>query len=193
MTDKLFDGEKDRTVLALIVARSWKEESYRKRFVSDPAAVLGEEGVTVPKGIDLKVLEDGPGVKYVNLTRGANDSKLTGDAGKLLEMLLPIPDGHELRFVQSTDNVRYIVLPLVPKHVNVNDASLNDLMLSSRSSGVATTYHNTVQTSEINITVDGATPTVVAVALHNDNIIVEQAVEAETSATVVAEAELVVT
>lgn len=58
MTTTYLQGEKSRTVLALITARSWKDQAYRDRFISEPELVLHEEGIQVPEGISLKVVVD---------------------------------------------------------------------------------------------------------------------------------------
>jgi nitrile hydratase len=43
---------------AMIVAKSWADEDYKQRLLSDASAVLKEEGIGVPEGLNIKVLED---------------------------------------------------------------------------------------------------------------------------------------
>jgi len=43
-----------------LFARCWKDESFKKRFLSEPAAVLAEEGFDVPEGVEIKVIENRP-------------------------------------------------------------------------------------------------------------------------------------
>jgi hypothetical protein len=43
---------------AVCIAKAWADEDYKQRLLSDAAAVLKEEGVNVPKGMDVKVLEN---------------------------------------------------------------------------------------------------------------------------------------
>jgi hypothetical protein len=43
--------------MAKIVAKAWADDEYKQRFISDPAAVLREEGVELPDGMNFKVLE----------------------------------------------------------------------------------------------------------------------------------------
>jgi hypothetical protein len=40
-----------------IVARAWDDDDYRKRLLAEPAAVLREEGIEVPPGIEVRVEE----------------------------------------------------------------------------------------------------------------------------------------
>ena len=42
---------------AKIVAKAWADEDYKQRLMDDPATVLTEEGVDVPVGLEIKVLE----------------------------------------------------------------------------------------------------------------------------------------
>ncbi|HVX15482.1 MAG TPA: NHLP leader peptide family RiPP precursor [Pirellulales bacterium] len=41
-----------------LVARAWSDDDFKQRLIDDPAAVLAEEGIEVPAGIELKVVED---------------------------------------------------------------------------------------------------------------------------------------
>ena len=43
--------------MAKIIAKAWADDEYKQRFISDPAAVLREEGADVPDGVIFKVLE----------------------------------------------------------------------------------------------------------------------------------------
>ena len=43
--------------MAKIIAKTWADDEYKQRFISDPAAVLREEGVELPDGVNFKVLE----------------------------------------------------------------------------------------------------------------------------------------
>lgn len=44
--------------LSRFIARCWSDAAFKARLLADPAAVLREEGVEVPAGIQLRVLED---------------------------------------------------------------------------------------------------------------------------------------
>ena len=42
---------------AKIVAKAWADDDYKKRLIDDPASVLAEEGMEVPEGVKLDVVE----------------------------------------------------------------------------------------------------------------------------------------
>ena len=52
---------------ARVVAKAWADEEYKRRLLADPAAVAREEGVPVPAGLTLKVVEDAPGTRTLVL------------------------------------------------------------------------------------------------------------------------------
>ena len=42
---------------AKVVAKAWADEDFKQRLIDDPASVLAEEGMEVPEGVELKVVE----------------------------------------------------------------------------------------------------------------------------------------
>jgi nitrile hydratase alpha subunit len=168
-----FDSDRDRTVLAMSIARAWRDEDYKRRFFSDPRAVLEEEGVEVPQDVTIKVVEEVPGVRYVPLTREI-DLAAGGDRLiRLLANLLPIPEGHEVRLIQSSERTRYFVFPS-PSYGGVA-GRISEAELLAMSFEATTT--NTTETLEAETTEAAVTDTT-------------EAQDAETSTTFVLEAEL---
>ena len=43
-----------------VVARAWSDESYKRRLLSDPQAVLAEAGVPIPPNVTLQMHEATP-------------------------------------------------------------------------------------------------------------------------------------
>lgn len=50
------EGEQQKK-WAKIVARAWASKDYKMRLLSEPAAILKEEGLEIPDGLDIKCLE----------------------------------------------------------------------------------------------------------------------------------------
>ena len=42
---------------AKIVAKAWADEDYKQRLLDDPASVLRAEGMTLPEGVEINVVE----------------------------------------------------------------------------------------------------------------------------------------
>jgi hypothetical protein len=173
------EGDRDRTVLAMIAARAWRDSSFRQQFVTDPKSVLAQEGVDVPDGVDVKVVEDTDTIKYLNISRDAEEADPQRIASTI-KLLLPIPAGHELRLVQSTDTTRYLVLPLPPAGVDPSQHPEPHLMAMAADAAVQSTYQVTTQT----VAAESTEVTVTETSAVQD---------AEAATTVVAVAELVAT
>ena len=56
------------------MARAWSDPVFKKRLVTDPKAVLLEQGIEVPDGADVKVVENTDEVVYINLPRQPQDN-----------------------------------------------------------------------------------------------------------------------
>lgn len=63
-----------------VVAQAWADEKFKKRLLTDPAAVLKEHGLEVPAGLDVRVVENTDKVYHLTLpARPAGEvTELTG-------------------------------------------------------------------------------------------------------------------
>ncbi|MCX5816090.1 MAG: nitrile hydratase subunit alpha [Proteobacteria bacterium] len=50
---------------AKLIAKAWADEDFKARLVADPVAVLRAEGIDVPDGKKLKVVEDTEDTSYI--------------------------------------------------------------------------------------------------------------------------------
>ena len=50
--------------MAKLLAKVWSDETFKKRLLSDSRAVLESEGIIVPPGVEVKVLEQTENVAY---------------------------------------------------------------------------------------------------------------------------------
>ena len=70
----IFLGEtpvtEQNTNLAKLFANCWKDEALKARFMSDPKADLAEYGMSVPDGMDVKVIENGDSHVHITLPAG---------------------------------------------------------------------------------------------------------------------------
>jgi len=65
-----------------IFAKCWEDEAFKERLMADPAGMLKAEGVEVPEGITVNVVEDTAQVR--NLVIPAQPGRL---ADELLESM----------------------------------------------------------------------------------------------------------
>jgi len=52
---------------ARVVAKAWADEEFKQRLLADPAAIAREEGVAIPDGLTVRVIEDAPGTRTLVL------------------------------------------------------------------------------------------------------------------------------
>jgi hypothetical protein len=50
-----------------IVARAWADPQFKARLMADPQAVLREHGIEPAAGVEVRVVEDIPGVQHLIL------------------------------------------------------------------------------------------------------------------------------
>lgn len=168
-------GDKWRTVWALTVAHMWRSDAYRKEFVADPKAGLKKIGVAVPDDVTVKVLEDTESITHIALP---HDLELRLPAAeqymRFFNKLFPLPEGHEVRILQSTDKTRYVVVPMKPRTMKEGELAEAELMAIAAGGTEAVTAETTeavvAETTEATVTETTevqdveTTTTVVAVA-----------------------------
>ncbi|MBZ5618239.1 MAG: NHLP leader peptide family RiPP precursor [Acidobacteriia bacterium] len=43
-----------------VIAKSWTDDGYKQKLLADPQSVLAQEGITIPAGVNLKVIDQQP-------------------------------------------------------------------------------------------------------------------------------------
>ena len=158
--------------MAMVIARAWKDPSFKARLIAHPNEVIEEEGYSIPAGVRFVVLENTRTVRYLPLKRNLDLTKDLKELKFVLGNLLPIQPGHEIRLVQSTENIRYAVLPATPENVDVDAATQKDLFGYAAAEGatfsvtdVATVQTVATLTTEVTGAEVGAEVVAVAVAV----------------------------
>ena len=171
-------SDKGRTALALLITKVWEDNELKKKFKKNPAKVLKAEGIEIPEGVDIKVLQNTKNIRYLPLSQAFDVKKDQAKIQALFSLITPIPEGKEVRLVQSSKKTIYILIPVrPPKNVRkaLSGVKLVNLAVAE---GFEVTYHDTTQTLEAE-----TTEAVVAETT--------EAMHVETSAGVVAEVALV--
>lgn len=50
-----------------IISKCWQDAGFKKRFLTEPKAVLAEFGMDLPAGLEVKVVENSDKVMYLTL------------------------------------------------------------------------------------------------------------------------------
>ncbi|MBR5162572.1 MAG: hypothetical protein IKW79_00960, partial [Schwartzia sp.] len=102
-----------------VVAKCWEDEAYKKRFLEDPEGVLAEAGFVVEEGVTYKVIEQPKLVKYLVIPHEGAKDAVQSIAKSLMNRIeqsdVIIPENTEVRIIQNTDDMRYMILPASPK------------------------------------------------------------------------------
>ncbi len=61
------DGKQQARLWAKVVAKAWADVAFKEKLISDPAAVLKAEGLDMPQGVNLKVVEDTTSLRHLVL------------------------------------------------------------------------------------------------------------------------------
>ncbi len=126
MTDLLTTGtEVTDDTLSMVIARAWSDEQYLHRLVEAPRDVLAEEGYEVSPDVEVRVLVDEPRISHFVVTRQTTDATAVAEA---LATRFPIPDTEEIRLVQSSDQLRYLVVPRRPESLGARIEAELDLV-----------------------------------------------------------------
>ncbi len=172
------NSDKGRTALALLITKVWEDKELADKFKKNPYIVLKNEGIDIPADVKIKVFQNSETVKYIPMTETFD---LKNDRDKIVSFfsyILPIPDGKEVRLVQSSEKTYYIVIPVPPDQKLRSTLSNMQLMNVALGGGFQTTYQYTTQTLQAETTQTAVAETT-------------EAGVAETSAAVVAEGVIV--
>ena len=60
-----------------LVAKAWSDEAFKQRLLRYPAAVLLAEGVAVPEGVEVRIVENTQTLLYFTLP--VNPAELSGE------------------------------------------------------------------------------------------------------------------
>jgi hypothetical protein len=91
MQTLLTNRQESQKVVSKLVAQAWLDEGFKQRFLSEPAAVLEENGVTVPSGVRVRVNEN-----------ASSDTAQSVESNGVYEILLPAkPSGFADQKIQS--------------------------------------------------------------------------------------------
>lgn len=59
-----YQWQKSQKVFSKIIAKSWTDSNYKNRVLNDPLSVLKEEGINIPEGVTITVVEDTPSTMH---------------------------------------------------------------------------------------------------------------------------------
>ena len=63
--------------LGQVVARAWTDEAFKRRLLAEPATVLREQGMDVPPGVEVRVVENTERLHHLILPASPAEGELS--------------------------------------------------------------------------------------------------------------------
>ncbi len=63
--ERLESVKEHRKKMAKVVAKAWSDASFKRKLMSDPKTILEAQGVTVPEGLEIEVVEQTKDLVYI--------------------------------------------------------------------------------------------------------------------------------
>lgn len=149
-------GDRDRVIMAEMIARCWQDPTFAEEFSADPVTKLTEAGMNIPPTKKVKVFRSTPDIVYMGLSHEMTTSDYTKFASTQFNSLLPLVAGREIRLIQSTPEYLPIIVPAAPATFVAGDLSDAELASVAGGGGYLVEAINVVSTGNAVAEVNGA-------------------------------------
>jgi hypothetical protein len=68
---------------AEIVGKAWQDAKFRRRLLDHPQTIMQEQGLSLPAGVELRVVENSPQAVYLTLPADPSTGQGSDDGGSL--------------------------------------------------------------------------------------------------------------
>ena len=72
--------ERNQSQIGRIIAKAWTDEAFKARLIADPVTTLRANGVAVPAGVTVTVVEDSATHRHLVLPPPAAEGELSDEA-----------------------------------------------------------------------------------------------------------------
>jgi hypothetical protein len=149
-------GDRDRVIMAEMIARCWQDAAFAEEFSKDPVKKLKEAGMQIPESKKVKVFRSDSQVIYMGLSHSMTTEDYTRFAKTQFEALLPLSEGREIRLVQSTPDYMPIVIPAPPQSFQAGTLSEAELASVAGGGGYLVEAVNVASTANAVAEANGA-------------------------------------
>jgi hypothetical protein len=71
---------------AKLIAKVWSDEAFKERLLMDPRATLDAEGIQVPEGVEVKVVEQTDKIFYLVIPEKPQVAAITEETERIAAM-----------------------------------------------------------------------------------------------------------
>jgi len=108
------DSDKNRAILAEVIARSWRDREYHGKLRQNPRLVLEQAGAVIPAGMEVVLLENTPTVINAVLPPMGEMDKYAARIQTAVKMLEVLPEDMEVHLHRDSATRAFIVFPVPP-------------------------------------------------------------------------------
>jgi hypothetical protein len=164
------DNDRNRAIIAEVIARVWREPAYRDQLKKNPKQTLQQAGMSIAADMEVVILENTPTVLHAVLPPRAEMERFASRLPRAVSLLTEMPDTVEVRVHRDSATRSYIVIPALPAAIKTGE--LTDAQLEQVAGGkghdsrVATTtlaVQTAVQATTTAVNAEGVTQVAIAV------------------------------
>jgi hypothetical protein len=123
------DNQRNRAIVAEVVARAWREPEYLSKLRQNPKLILENAGIAIPQSMDVAVLENTPTLINVILPSRADADKYADRVQKSAQLLKDLPEDMEVHLHRDSAARIFITIPQQPpKAGELSDGQLETVV-----------------------------------------------------------------
>jgi nitrile hydratase alpha subunit len=160
------DTDRNRAVLAEVIARSWRDPAFRASLKANPKQAVTAAGMQIPPNVEVVLLENTATIVHAVLPPRADMARYQARFDATVKKWFDMPDDLEIRVRRDSPQRIFVVIPAAPAK---GTGALSDRQLEQVAGGGATATYQTVvgvttavQTAEAVTTAAAAQDAVVA-------------------------------
>jgi hypothetical protein len=108
------ESDKNRAIVAEVIARGWREPAYMSQLRQNPKSVLQQAGASIPANTEVVLLENSPTVINAILPAMGDMAKYESRIQKAVQMLKDLPEDMEVHLHRDSATRAFIVVPERP-------------------------------------------------------------------------------
>ncbi len=108
------DTDRNRAVLAEVVARSWREPAFRASLKANPKKALTDAGMQIAANVEVVLLENTPTIIHAVLPPRSDMGRFQARVDTAVKRLLEMPDTIEVRVHRDSATRVFVVIPAAP-------------------------------------------------------------------------------
>jgi hypothetical protein len=137
------DTDRNRAVLAEVVARAWREPAFRSSLKANPKQALTQAGMQIPANVEVVLLENTPTIIHAVLPPRTDMTRYQARFDSAVKRLFDMPEDLEIRVHRDSPRRVFVVIPAAPAKAATGE--LSDRQLEQVAGGkTAAATHQTV-------------------------------------------------